>query len=113
MVEAAHAKGVVYAHKLVDAEVIASDEVLQRRLVPTLTHRRRSSDTSAVSRGERIESAKADHQVVLSLKLHRYEISALAAASRQGNANLCKGDQPLGHRPMYDVEHCVAGFARV
>jgi len=111
LAEATHAKGVVHAHKLVDTEVIASDEILQRRLY------RRSPIDAGVPiappglQGERNDVAKANHRVVLSLKLHRYEISALAAASRQGNANICKGDQPLGHRPAYDVE-ALRGWIR-
>jgi len=77
--EAAHAKGVVHAHKLVDTEIIASDDILQRRLY------RRSPIDAGVPiaprglQGERSTLTKAEHHVVLSLKLHRYEISALAA----------------------------------
>ena len=53
--------------------------------------------------GEIDNSSSTAHEQILNLKLHRYEISALAAASTLGHTSLSPLDQPLGHRPLFDV----------
>jgi hypothetical protein len=93
-------------NRRLDLEIIAENAVYQNRL-----YRRSPIDAGipieVKSREGSTDYTSQAHHAILTLKLHRYEIQALACASTLGNPLLNRNpslDQPLGMRPTFDLE---------